>query len=202
MQNLQRKPEAKKSTLLTTHIKNTTTLASLSNRLARTLIKTYYSFTLVQNPLERLLLRYQERSNKSSTNVFGERKNDETYYLRQNFSQFIQNYIEIPFDKWDRYFAPSSYLCQPCQVKYDFYANLKTLEYDIRAILRLLNIPQEYYVTHKLSSTSYQVTNSTLAEYYSQLSPELKLKLFNKFAFELKYYYNLYPEEKDMHLLL
>lgn len=202
MQNLPTKPEAKKSTLLNTNVNNTITLASLPNRLTRTLIKTYYSFTLVQNPLERLLVRYQERSKKLPTNVFGEHNNDKIYYLRQNFSQFIQDYVEIPFDKWDTYFAPSSYLCQPCQVKYDFYANLKTLEYDIRAILRLLDIPQEYYVAHDLLSSSYQVTNATLAEYYSQLSPELKVKLFNKFAFELKYYYTLYPEEKDMHLLL
>ena len=123
------------------------------------------------------------------------------------FKEFIEYHLKLEFRWWDHHFAPSSYLCQPCLAKYNFYANTKSLDDDVKSVLHLLNIPEEYYFSKKLRDkipTTIKAhahnTSSLLSHYYSQLPHDVKKKLFEKLAFELDYYYSLYPAEYGMHL--
>ena len=123
------------------------------------------------------------------------------------FEELIEYHLKLYFRWWDLHFAPSFYICQPCLAKYSFYANTKSLDDDVKSVLHLLNIPEEYYFSKKLRDkipTTIKAhahnTSSLLSHYYSQLPHDVKKKLFEKLAFELDYYYSLYPAEYGMHL--
>ena len=52
-------------------------------------------------------------------------------------------------------------------------------------------------------SSYHQYTDKLhLTEYYSQLPKRLKEKLYKKFSLDLDFYYHLYPEEKNSHIIL
>ena len=197
------------------------TMDSLPRKLAMRKLSIYFSFTVVRNPLERLVSAYRNKMEEHDGY-------EDSYYFRlqkeiissqrlknssgpsyPTFKEFIEYHLKLGFRWWDPHFAPSSYLCQPCLAKYSFYPNTKSLDDDVKSVLHLLNIPEEYYFSKKLRDkipTTIKAhahnTSSLLSHYYSQLPHDVKKKLFEKLAFELDYYYSLYPAEYGMHLLL
>ena len=194
---------------------------SLPRKLAMRKLSLYFSFTVVRNPLERLVSAYrnkmEEHDGGEDSNYFIFKKRIISRQRLQNssgpsyptFREFIEYHLKLDFRWWDPHFAPSSYLCQPCLAKYSFYASTKSLDDDVRSVLQLLDIPEEYYFSKQLRDkipiavkAHAHNTSSLLSHYYSQLPPNVKKKLFEKLAFELDYYYSLYPSEYGMHLRL
>ena len=101
----------------------------------------------------------------------------------------------FPLGDYNEHFAPFYELCHPCSVNYDFYANFKTMEYDITAVLEYLSIPLSYYPAFFGSKN----TTELVTEYFKLITWREKTALFNAFRREFNLYYSLYPEETDSH---
>ncbi len=104
---------------------------------------------------------------------------------------------EFPFNTYNEHFVPILNLCSPCAVRYNFYANFKTLSYDMYATLGMLDIPSVSYPTrmgHPMHST-----DEYLASYYNKVSSKVRETVVGVFQEELEFYYALYPEERESH---
>ena len=93
----------------------------------------------------------------------------ESYPINIIFSDFIDYWMKSESLSQNADFNSVLRLCRPCTVHYDYYGNLKTFN------IELVN------------------------EYYGQLTDDQKLKVLRKLAPELKFYYMLFPPEKDTH---
>ena len=117
--------------------------------------------------------------------------------IHPSFSEFVRYMSEYSFDQYNEHFVPILNLCYPCAVRYDFYANFKVLNYDVYAVMGLLNITSSLYPTQV--GHPRHPTGEYLTEYYGKVAREIKQRVFDKLAPELEFYYSLYPEEHDMH---
>ena len=120
--------------------------------------------------------------------------------IHPTFAEFLQFMLPYPLSYYNEHFKPVLNLCFPCAIHYDFYANFKSQDYDVYALMDYLGIPSAYYphiILHKDTPTK-----SYLEEYYRELPAVLKAKLARAFRTELDFYYALYPEERNMHVLL
>jgi hypothetical protein len=70
----------------------------------------------------------------------------------------------------------------------------------VRLLIEKLNISSEYFTDHNSHGSIQDETHSKLPYYYSQLSDEMKRKLFVRMYNELDFYYHLYPEERWSHV--
>lgn len=161
-----------------------------SRRLLQRKLRTFYTFTIAENPLERVLREYKTIKDKRNISL--------------TFNQFIDHQLNL--SNWERELVPSIITCLPCQVQYQFYANTKMLEFDMKAIFQIVGIPVKLYKTY-LSLQSKQRSllphsEKELKRYYSKLDPYTRNKLFEMISLELNYYYSLYPEETGIHLYL
>ena len=116
-----------------------------------------------------------------------------------NFTQFLTYMTTYPIQTYDAHFRPSLDICFPCAIRYDFHANFKLFDQEMKSVPKYLDIPQAY-IPHS-SHPEYQ-TEDLLDVYYKPVPHEQKRKLFETFFFELQFYYHLYPEEMNMHLKL
>ncbi len=113
-----------------------------------------------------------------------------------NFTQFLTYMTTYPIQTYNTHFRPSLDICFPCAIRYDFHANFKLFDQDVKSVLKYLDIPQAY-IPHS-PHPRYQ-TRDFLDIYYKPVPYEQKWKLFETFFLELEYYYHLYPEEMNMH---
>lgn len=175
-------------------------------------LSTYFKFVVMRNPLERLLSAYRNKLLRDDQHKYFKklrvhivkryRRGDDgsgnhslSHY--PTFPEFIDFINSVPLYALDDHFQPVTDMCYPCTIKYNFYSNMKVLDYDADIIFHMLKIPPSYFshtVEHPQSPTS-----QLLGKYYSQLSLWQKSQLFQKLQFEIHFYYALYPEEKNMH---
>ena len=166
----------------------------LRNLQLRTKLRTYYRFSFVQNPVERLVAEYQRIYNTTNNHI-----STSTHLPAATFSEFLEHLLNIPTKDWEKRYAPTFYLCQPCQVLYDFYTSSETIEYDLQAILKVNGVPEKIILAIYESLPHPLTVKIDWKKYYIGLSESLKMKLLKKLSYEFEYYYSLYPNETDMH---
>ena len=182
-------------------------------------LNTYYLFTTIRNPLERLVSGYRdklervqiawyeglqaeilERYRRRDYGTWIER--NKTYELRPTFRNFIQYFISNPPDLLDHHFRPFMDVCFPCTIRFNYYLHIESLDKDLTSIAKLMrwNISLnslEHTVDHPEMSTSQFLTT-----YYVQLPKSIKRLLRTKLHYELEFYYALHPEDKERDDLL
>ena len=120
--------------------------------------------------------------------------------IHPTFPEFLEFMLLYPLSYYNEHFKPVLDLCFPCAIHYDFYANFKSQDYDVYAMMDYLGIPSTYYphtILHKGTPTG-----SYLQKYYQALPAVLKAQIVQTLRSELEFYYTLYPEERNMHALL
>lgn len=183
-------------------------------------IKTYFKFTFIRHPLERLLsafldkisppLRFTEplsspdiyqryilmKTRKEELNKWT--ASNGSYELLISFSEYIQWWIGANTKQIDEHYSTMLVNAQPCRIRYDFYGSFKSYSTDMALVIRRLNGSDKHFASggaHKAG----QETSNKLIHYYSQLSTELRTTLYERFYKELDFYYHLFPEERDSH---
>ena len=166
-------------------------------------LKNYFKYTVVRNPLERIVSAYREKIARkiSSQNYQILQKKILQHSGNKNsqfpsFSEFIDYLLHSKLS--DAHFMPTTELCDPCQIKYDFYVNFKTMNQDVDSLLSLLNIPQEYYfnnITYAsvLMPKSTHYNSSVIIDHFYQLSHDQRMKFFKEWSKELEFYETIYP---------
>lgn len=187
-------------------------------------LQNYYKFAIIRHPLERLLsayrnklearLIYEQRRHfpaNVQTYILSHFRRQQyqawlsswhTYEnssqaadIHPTFQEFVQFMTLFPLNEYNEHFSPFLELCHPCAIHYDFYANFKTLHYDLYALMSYLNIPPSYYP----STTSYHSTKNLMNTYFGQLSNAEKHHFYHTFHHELNFYCSLHPEERYSH---
>lgn len=115
--------------------------------------------------------------------------------LFPSFKEFVTYMKMFPLSDYNEHFIPFSELCHPCSIHYDFYANFKSMDYDLGAMLSYLSIPTSYYP----SVNAYHETEELMSDYYKLVTWKEKKDLFDAFQNELDMYYSVYPEESNSH---
>ena len=121
-----------------------------------------------------------------------------THDLQLTFSDYIQWILDSDDDSLNEHFASILSVSHPCLVRYHFYANFKNYSREVHLLVQRLNASTEYFTDHS-THNPWKETRVLLHKYYSQLSPELKYRLFQRMFVELDFYYHLYPEEQWSH---
>lgn len=183
-------------------------------------IKTYFKFTFVRHPLERLLSAYIDKISPplklkaplSSPDIYQRyilmktRKEEldrwtasnGSYNLVVSFGEYVQWWVGANTKHVDEHYAPMLVNAQPCRMRYDFYGAFKLYSSDMTLIVKRLNGSNKHFLD-KGAHPPGQETRDKMVGYYSQLTLELKTALYERFYKELDFYYSLFPEERESH---
>lgn len=186
------------------------------------MIQDYYKFVIIRHPLERLVSGFRNKIEppfndmsvqfpnyikltilqRYRTAEFEKWMDSKTKHnLSVTFKEFVLYYVNSDLTKINPHLKPVIHTCHPCRVRYNFYGNFRTYSQDALMAMQRLNIDSKYYRNKSLHSSSQQ-TSSYLGQYYDQLSDALKVRLYSKLRQELKFYYMLYPRERDSHIAI
>ncbi len=183
-------------------------------------LKNYYKFAIIRNPMERLVSGYKNKllppfdirrkkqfPNKAKAfilNLF-DTKRLHDWIAAGNFSQdihptftdFLRFMSKYSLNAYNEHFMPFMQLCYPCSIHYDVLVNMKTMDYDIFALMEFLGIPSNYYppvVAHRGTPTV-----DYLSEYFRSVPDVVKDDLYHALSQELEFYFQMQPEERGMH---
>jgi hypothetical protein len=157
-------------------------------------LKEYRKFTLMRDPLERIVSGYNNKINhplSKNQSVFPEfvkydilkrfspqsiqeyEASNRRAEVIPTFEDFLQYLAAADQDMLNEHFKSFMKLCHPCYVDYHFYGNFKLLPDEAFTMMDHFNIPREYYplaVSHPGLSTS-----NLLPLYYSNMTPQQKV---------------------------
>lgn len=199
-------------------------LALLTQSNKNLIIKSYYKFVMYRNPIERLFSAYRSKVQRFPLQGLGYDKphynwlrmkifqyKHQMFYnqwhtaggnrpIRINFSDFIDYWLYRGGLTFDEHFQSIYNLCQPCQVRYNYYGNFKTFTDDSKVLVNRLGSNSSL-----LREGYYQEGESTTdlaPQYYKLLSGQQKKLIINKLALDLSFYYSIFPSERDSHKIV
>lgn len=194
----------------------------LSDTQRKEMISSYWKFTILRNPLERLVSAFRHRVEAPldfsgaynqtfemiKRSILEDSKPQEfSLWMKSNgssklavdFQTYIQWIVKMPNKKLNEHFIPMIHLSQPCRLRYNFYGNFKQISAEIKLVMQKFDVPSSYF-HDKSYYASGNGTVTLLKKYYSQLDPKVKLALFRDFSTELDFYYHLFPEDRNIHM--
>ena len=167
-------------------------LKSYSKQDQSMILKTYFKFTFVREPFERLLSAYKDKfvySRKMDRYLLKRHGREILKNFRPNASQrayeelnditfheFVEYLVKEGSDRttrvmdfhWDNYVN----ICEMCSIDYDFIGHYETMEQDITDFLAAARLPsQDARIFEAYKHTSPK-TSSELLKYYSQIPLE------------------------------
>lgn len=183
----------------------------------------YYKFTIVRNPLERLVSSFR---NKIEPPLIGNSLKFPNYIKRQifelyrpvvyhhwlesggsynisiTFSEFVEYFIDSFKDHLNPHIKPFTRICHPCNIPYDFYAHFKHYSHDVTMLIDSLGMNRSYYHDKSLYASGNDSTANLLDKYYQNLTRMQRARLYDAMRDELLFYYHLYPGERHSHIQL
>ena len=199
-------------------------LAGLSRDKKKLVIEKYYKFVMYRNPVERLFSAYRAKVQRHPLQGLGDEqphynwlrkgiykyKHPKLYRLwhqsrgkvpiKISFSDFIDYWLYRGGLTFDEHFETIYNLCQPCQVRYDYYGSFKTFDRDAEVLIKHLGsdsslLRGEYHQKGKQ-------TSDLAPGYYKSLSSQQKKLIIAKLALDLSFYYTIFPSERDSHKVI
>ena len=95
------------------------------------------------------------------------------------FASFVAKYAARPSSA-NRHWRPASVLCEPCLIRYDFYASTGTLDEDTDFILNAIGAPKGLRVPHKNPSSD----KADLSESLRSVSAEVRGQLLDLYKLD------------------
>jgi hypothetical protein len=130
-------------------------------------LKEYFKFTMLRNPLERIISAYRNKVPlPEGTKPLKSFPSKETFFMLQKyepeaykvsirdgkgeicpkFQSFLQFLTYTPPLALNEHYRPFIHLCQPCSINYDLFTNFKYLPDDAFQVMDKLKIPHHYYL--------------------------------------------------------
>ena len=146
------------------------------------MLKNYFTFLFVRDPMERVLSAYRNKfvkENKSFHRAIGTRIVNK--YRRNATQQALETGSDVTFSEFanyvvdshripDEHWAPFDKLCHPCAVDYDFIGHYEELTEDAPYLIKKAGIDD------RVSFPPFRPSNTTaeMLHYYSQI-PKMKI---------------------------
>ncbi|CBY18033.1 unnamed protein product [Oikopleura dioica] len=138
-------------------------------------LDTFYKFSFVRHPLERLLSAYRDKVEKYLKKA--PEFNDENW-RRGKFHSFVRDLIENGLPRQPgqrrRHWSSFMYLCDFCSVGYDFIGKMDTLNTDVNYVLNDMNVSELTEYPTGYSTKSY----NSLLVYYKGMGRETLEQLY------------------------
>ena len=124
-------------------------LSSYTTEEANFKLRNYYKYLVVRDPYDRLVSAHRDKflqqDERYYTNDLGrtiKRFRTDGKETHVKFWEFVKYIVEDNSNplRYDRHWVPQFYVCDPCNVQYDYVAKVETFQRDIQAIFRHLNI--------------------------------------------------------------
>ena len=176
------------------------------------ILKTFFKFLFVRNPLDRILSAYRNKFEKDNTKfqvAFGRhivrkyrnqrvlgttnmKGNDVTF---QEFGKYLLDKRNA-FQNMNEHWMPMYELCQPCYIKYDFVGSFEHLGLDTTALLAELRAIRAIKFPRKQPGYGRALDQNEIAEYYKNLTADEYGKLHQRYmndfkCFSYKFFANL-----------
>ena len=100
------------------------------------------------------------------------------YSLSVDFTTYVKWITDTEDRDLNEHFSSILFNAAPCRVEYHLYLNFKNYSREVRLLIEKLNTNSEYFIDHNSHGTVQDEMHSKLPYYYSQLSDEMKRKLF------------------------
>lgn len=183
----------------------------------------YYKFTIVRNPLERLVSSFR---NKIEPPLSGNSLKFPNYIKRQilelyrpvvyqhwletgskynlsiTFSEFVEYFVDSFKDHLNPHIKLFTGICHPCNIPYDFFGHFKHYSHDANLVIDKLGMNRSYYHDQSLHKSRNDSTAYVLDKYYQLLTHMQRARLYDAMRDELLFYYHLYPGERYSHTQL
>ena len=190
------------------------------------ILRNYFKFVMLRNPLERLVsgyrskvLRYPLVGLKTDTphyNWFRKKIYSHTHPeeykawvdtqgacpINISFSDFIDFLLadgETFSMGMDEHFQPIVNLCQPCRVRYSYYGNFKTFESDANVLMSAIDADKDLLRHGYYDDSDSKPTKDLVKHFYSTLNIRQRLGIIRRLSKELDFYYHIFPSECDIH---
>ena len=164
-----------------------------SNEQRQYMLKHFYKFMIVRDPLERLVSAYRNKLQKKYNEFFvtlGKKLVEKYRYNSKRragpednatFTECVRYLVDNPSWKINEHWMPYEELCRPCNVEYNFIGSIDNLNRDINYVLsRIQANESKYYLSSrgKVLIKTKQRTASFLKElpmkYFDQLLTKYK----------------------------
>ena len=186
------------------------------------MLKNYYKFIMYRDPVERLVSAYRDKVERPMIGLdnykpnYNWAKKDVYKYkhpveyqiwqenrgltpVRVSFPDFVDFWLNANGRMtYDPHFLTIFDICHPCHIHFNYYGNFKTFNKDVDVLIKAIGgnsglLKDGYYQDDR------NKTLSKAPNYYSQLNTKQKVKIVNKLALDLSFYYSIFPTEKDSH---
>ena len=113
------------------------------------------------------------------------------------FPDFIDFWLHKSTLRFDEHFQSIYELCQPCQIRYNYYGNFNDFDHDAEVLINHMDssstlLRDGYYKEGEKTSALAPV-------HYKALSAKQKELIINKLALDLGFYYSIFPTERGIH---
>ena len=159
-----------------------TYLESFSAEQRENILRNYYKFVFVRDPMERLLSAYLDKFSDSAKDlafkkVWGKHVVPDTTMSQTNFSISFEDFLHflsgthrIWQEHWERFYQ----LCHPCYVDYDFIGHFENLGDEAAFVMKASGLDNT-----TVSFPTYRPSNTTskLLQSFSKIDPNLIVKV-------------------------
>lgn len=180
----------------------------------------YYKFTVIRNPLERLVSSYRNKiepplmghslkfPNYLKRQIFEQYrpvvyhywvKSGANYNISITFSEFVDYYIDSFKDSLNPHIKPFTRICHPCSIPFDFYIHFSNYSQDVKMLVNKVGMNWNHFHDQSLYASANASTAAITNQYYQRLSRMQRARLYDAIREELLFYYHLFPVERDSH---
>ena len=166
------------------------------------ILKAFFKFLFVRNPLDRILSAYRNKFEKYNTQFQVRHGREivrryrsprflETANVKGNdvtFQEFARYLIDKgnAFEDMNEHWMPMYELCQPCYIKYDFVGSFEHLGLDTTALLAKLRALRAIKFPRKQSAYGRPLDENEIARYYRNLTADEYSELHSRYINDFK----------------
>ncbi len=183
----------------------------------------YFKFTVIRNPLERLVSSFRNKiepplsghsikfPNYIKRQIFEQYRPmvyrhwleaGGTYNISITFSEFIEYYVDSFKDHLNPHMKPFTKLCHPCSIPFDFYIHFNKYSSDVAMVIDKVGMNKNHYYDKSLYASPEESTAAVMKSYFLKLTRTQRGKLYDTMRDELLFYYHLFPSERNLHVKL